>query len=88
VIREALFTAVLVLLVVCAVQVILAKHQNRKVFVELQELEKERDQLNEDWGRLQLERATWGTHGRVEELAREKLAMIRPDHDDIVLVVP
>ena len=83
---------VVVLLVVSvfasALQVVMARHQGRKLFVELQELERIRDELNEEWGRLQLEQATWGTHSRVEQLAISKLDMTRPDTKAIVLVTP
>jgi cell division protein FtsL len=71
---------------VTAVKLVLSKHQNRTLFVELQALEKDRDVLNREWGRLQLEQATWGTHGRVEELAAEKLSMHRPETQSVVFV--
>ena len=75
-------------LLVSALQLVVARHESRRLFVELQELELIHDRLNEDWGRLQLEEATWGTHGRVEQLTRDRLAMIQPEGDDIVLLEP
>ncbi len=36
-----------------ALQVVIARHETRRLFVELQELERTGDQLNEEWGRLQ-----------------------------------
>ncbi len=84
--------AVIVLLIgavfASALQVVIVRHEGRKLFAELQELERIRDELNEEWGRLQLEQATWGTHSRVEELAISKLGMTRPDTKTIVLVTP
>lgn len=71
-----------------ALAVVLARHESRKAFVELQQIEAERDAMQEEWGRLQLEQATWGTHGRVEELARAELQMTQPAPDKIVLVAP
>ena len=71
---------------VTAVQLVLAKHENRTLFAELQTLEKARDKLNREWGRLQLEQATLGRHGRVEELAAEKLSMHRPKMKSLVFV--
>ena len=38
-----------------AMAVIYATHENRKYFVELQALENQRDEMEIDWGRLQLE---------------------------------
>jgi len=69
-----------------AIAVIDARHESRKLFVQLQLAERQRDQMNEEWGRLQLEQATWATHGRIERLAREKLDMVVPPSDQMVLV--
>jgi len=69
-----------------AVSVIEAKHQSRKRFVALQALEKARDQMNVEWGQLQLEQGTWATHSRVERIAREKLHMVNPEMGSVVIV--
>jgi len=71
---------------VSAVGVIEAKHQSRKRFVTLQALEKVRDQMNVEWGQLQLEQGTWATHSRVERIARKKLHMVNPKVDEVVIV--
>ncbi|MCG8433550.1 MAG: cell division protein FtsL [Gammaproteobacteria bacterium] len=71
-----------------AVAVVYAKHRNRVLFNELQVLSKERDQLDIEWGQLQLEQSTWATHGRIERIAREQLNMITPDGADVVLIKP
>lgn len=73
---------------VSAVQVVVTRHESRRLFVELQALERARDGLNEEWGRLQLEQSTWGTHGRVESLARSKLGMTMPTAEALILVTP
>ena len=73
-------------IVVSALGAVLAKHESRKRFIRLQELIQVRDQLNIDWGRLQIEQSTWSTHGRVERLAREQLDMTIPGHEDIMMV--
>ncbi len=75
----------------CAVLVsalgsVYAKHKSRKLFVELQTLVEERDSLELDWGRLQIEQSTQGHPARVERLARERLAMRTPTKDDMKLV--
>ena len=73
---------------VSALGVIYSKHQSRKLFVELTQLEKHRDQLDTYWGRLQLEQSTWATHGRIERIARTKLQMVIPDNSKIVRLSP
>ncbi len=70
-----------------ALQVVRLQHEARALFVEIQALERERDQLNEEWSRLQLEQSTWATHDRIEELARSKIGMRTPDLNATVLLV-
>ena len=71
---------------ISAIQVVVVQHEARKTFVELQRLEKTRDELNEEWGRLLLEQSTWATDDRIEMLARSKLMMVDPDYETYVLL--
>ena len=75
-----------VLVVVSALGVVYAKHQNRKLYAELAALQKQRDAMQVEWGRLQLEQSTWATHGRIEKIARQKLNMRNVDYDKVVIV--
>jgi len=77
---------VAVAVAISCVWVIEAKHRSRQLFVELEALKRERDRLQVDWGRLQLEQSTWGTHARVESLAREHLRLERSVADRVVVV--
>lgn len=70
---------------ISAVEVVIARHETRKLFIEIQDLEKNRDQLNEEWGRLQLEQSTWATDDRVESFARMQLGMKNPERKFMVL---
>jgi len=72
--------------VVSSICVIQAKHESRQLFVELEALNRERDRLQVDWGRLQLEQSTWGTHPRIESLAQEQLGLDRPAAEQVVIV--
>ena len=72
--------------VVSSVWVIKAKHQARQLFVELEALNRERDRLQIDWGRLQLEQSTWGTHPRIESLALERLNLASPRPEQVIVV--
>ena len=69
-----------------ALQVVVSQHQARRIFGELQKLETTRDELNEEWGRLQLEQSTWVTDDRVELVARTELNMVEPETKSIVLL--
>jgi cell division protein FtsL len=56
------------------------------LFAELEELKRETDRLEIDWGRLQIEQSTFATHPRVETLARERLALAPPRETQIVIL--
>jgi cell division protein FtsL len=74
--------------VASGVWVVRAKHEARQLFIELEELNREQDRLQIDWGRLQLEQSTWATHSRIEALAREKLHLTDPTDEQLVVVQP
>jgi len=83
----AAVTALLGLLVLLsALGVVWSKHQSRQLFGELQALEERRDEYNAEWSRLQLEQSTWGTHARIEGIAREQLDMERPPMGRVIIV--
>jgi cell division protein FtsL len=77
-----------VLVVSSAVGVVYARHEGRKQFVVLQQLSRERDELDIEWGRLQLEQGAWAAHGRIERIAHEKLNMRLPMTKDTVIFIP
>ena len=71
-----------------AVGVVYARHRHRQAFIELTALENARDELNIEFGRLQLEQATWAETGRIEQIARDQLGMRFPEGADVVVVKP
>ncbi|MDQ2069513.1 cell division protein FtsL [Natronospira bacteriovora] len=83
-----LAATLLALVLVTALSVIWARHEARVLFVELQGLQAQRDELNVDWGRLQLEQSAWATKARIERIARDELDMRRPIDVEMVLVEP
>ena len=89
--RELLELAAVLLVAVSVVAsgiwVVSAKHRSRQLFVQLEELNREQDRLQIDWGRLQLEQSTWATHPRIEALAREQLELMMPSDGELVVVV-
>ncbi|MBL8436772.1 MAG: cell division protein FtsL [Zoogloeaceae bacterium] len=68
----------IVLVVVSALSVVTAQHQSRQRFVALEREQARMQQLEVEYGQLQLEQSTWATHARVEKLARERLGMRPP----------
>ena len=71
-----------------AVQVIYARHKARDLFVRLEKLNTERDSLEMEWGRLQLEESYWSSHAFVERVANTKLQMTLPQTRDVRIVRP
>lgn len=71
-----------------ALGVVWAEFQSRALFVEHEVLTERRDALNVEWGQLLLEQNTWGSHGRVEATARDRLQMQIPEHGTVVVVRP
>ena len=69
-----------------AIASVYAKHESRQLFTELQLLNTERDRMEVDWGRLQIEQSTWSTYGRVEQLAREQMHMRTPTPEHVSLL--
>ena len=71
-----------------ALGVVYAKHEARSRFNELQQLTKVRDDLDIEWGQLQLEQSTWATHGRVERIAHDEIHLFIPQASDLRIVTP
>jgi cell division protein FtsL len=67
---------------------IYSKHRARELFVALERLNNQRDNLEVEWGQLQLEQSAWSTHAFVERVASTKLKMATPPPKDIELVSP
>jgi cell division protein FtsL len=80
---------VCVFAVVCVLSglaLVYTKHESRKLFVELERLTQERDELNIEWGQLQIEQSTWAQHARIEQVATEDLSLVRPEATEIFVI--
>ena len=83
------FFMVIVFAVVCVLSsmaLIYTKHESRKLFVELEQLTDQRDELNIEWGQLQIEQSTWATHARIEQVATDDLELLRPQSTEIYVI--
>ncbi|HED36530.1 MAG TPA: cell division protein FtsL [Gammaproteobacteria bacterium] len=69
-----------------SIAVIYTRHQTRNLFINLQKLHKQIDELDVEWGQLQLEQSAWSSHGRIEKIARKKLNMKVPKADEIIYI--
>lgn len=75
-----------VAIVVTALSLVYTRHESRVLFRDYAELLHVRDQLTVEWGRLQLEQATWAESGRIESIARDNLEMKSPESDKTVVI--
>jgi len=85
--RAFVLILLLGLVAASAVAVVLARHQHRAGFIELSKLEKARDELNIEFGRLQIEQAMWAEANRIERIAVAKLGMKFPEGAEVVVVM-
>ena len=67
---------------------IYCKHRSRELFVQLERLDARRDNLEIEWGQLQLEQSAWSTHAFVERVAGTKLHMAMPPPKEIEIIAP
>jgi cell division protein FtsL len=83
--RDVGFTLALAFVVLgSALIVVKTKHENRTLVHQLEQLRLEKARLETEWAQLQLEEATLAHHGRVEQIARDKLRMTEPQDTRIV----
>ena len=80
------FGALWALVLVSALSVVWSRHTTRSLFIELQSLRGERDELDIQWQQLKIEQSAWATHARVEQTARSVLNMVVPKPEDVRLV--
>ncbi len=81
-------TILFVVVMATAIGLVYSKHKTRKLFVELQLLNKEVISLNTEWGQLQLEQSAWSDHGRIEQIARKRLGMVIPEAEQVAFIKP
>jgi cell division protein FtsL len=72
--------------VASAVMLVWSKHQSRQLFQQLEALSTQHDEQQIEWGRLQLEQATWSENSRIEQIARERLGLDFPQQTKVVVI--
>ena len=76
----------LLMVIICALSVVASQHKARKLFVDLQKEKDRAQQMEVEWGQLQLELSTWAMSARVEKIASAKLQMQLPKSRQIQFV--
>ena len=86
--NNILLSILIALLMLSAIAVIYSKYQSRLLFIEIQQKEKQLDDYEVEWGRLQLELTTLTEENRVEIEARQRLMLTLPIQNEIVYIKP
>ena len=76
----------LVAVVLCALSVVTTQHKVRKLFIELQKEKEQAQEMDVEWGQLQLEQSTWAAPARVEQVAVQKLQMHLPKNGQVQFI--
>ena len=74
------------ILIVCALSVVTSQHTVRKLFMALEKEKEIEQKLEVEWGRLQLEQSTLIMHGRIEQIAKDRLNMVVPEASSLQIV--
>ncbi|WP_184416023.1 cell division protein FtsL [Rhodanobacter sp. MP7CTX1] len=69
-----------------ALGVVWTRHESRVLFVSLTALQNQRDDLNIEYGKLELEQATYAEPRHIDDEARQRLGMLEPTPQDIRLL--
>ena len=86
--RSLILLIVVLGTIASAIGVTWARHLHRQAYIELTTLERARDELNIEFGRLQIEQATWAEANRIEQVAGTRIGMKFPEDADIVVLQP
>lgn len=86
--KNILLSLLIAMLMLSAIAVIYSKYQSRLLFIEVQKKEKQLDDYEVEWGRLQLELTTLTEENRVEIEARSRLLLTLPAQNAIVYIKP
>lgn len=86
IVRMLALSILLLATVASAIGVVYARQQSRVAFIALSQLGNDRDNLNFEFGRLQLEQATWAENNRIEQIARGRLGMVSPSVAETVVI--
>lgn len=83
---NALNALLLLAVVMCALSVVTSQHKARKLYVELQKEKERAQQMEVEWGQLQLEQSTWATPARVEKVAVRQMGMQLPGNEQVQFI--
>ena len=84
--RQLLVSVLSSMIIVSALAVAYSAHQTRNMYRELQRLERVNDDLGHEYEKLLLEQSAWADYSRLDKLANEKLSMVAPVPQEMVVL--
>ncbi len=84
--RGTIILFLILILLATAFGVIYMKDLNRRLFIQLQTLERQKAQDVVQWGKLLLEQSTLSTQSRIQQIAQRQLEMDVPSEGSIIMV--
>jgi len=86
-VRQYVFIwGLLTLVFISSISIIYVTHYQRKLFTNLQLLQNNKDKMNIEWGKLQLEENTVSSTSNIEKEAKDKLDMLIPTSEKIIFI--
>ncbi|MGH1373837.1 MAG: cell division protein FtsL [Cellvibrionaceae bacterium] len=82
----ALLLILWLLVLISAMAVVRTTHEARTRLNQLEVMRREAAQLHVQWGQYLLEQSAWSAYGRIEQQATDKLQMLIPRGDQLVVV--
>ncbi|MDO8654711.1 MAG: cell division protein FtsL [Undibacterium sp.] len=78
-----------VVLIACALSLVNAQYQARRLFIELERAQAMGKQFELQWTQLKLDQSTYGKHARIEATASKELNMVpvTPDRTQYLTAV-
>ena len=86
--RLFILAALVLAVLLSAINVAYARHSHRQAYVELSKLQRQRDEYNVEFRRLQTEQATVSETNRIVGIATDKLGMHFPLENETTVVQP
>ncbi len=74
------------LLLTSAFSIIYSKDLERRLFIQYQEVQQQRESSLVEWNKLLLEQSTWSAQLRIQNIANNELGMVTPRSNDITMV--
>lgn len=86
--RNFILTLLVFAVLGSGVAVVYARQEHRQAYVQLNRLLRERDEINIEFSRMQLEQATWAETNRIEQVATQRIGMVFPQAAELVVIKP